>query len=365
MLLTNGFRPDPRVAKEAQALAQEGYEVTVLAWDREQKYQPEERFGEVLIQRVRAGWAGSMLALALRYPTFFAKAFRRAMSRDADVVHAHDFDTLALGALVARLKRVPLVFDAHEHYADMVATDLPRVVADLIDRMEAFFVRRADLVVAVNEAQSAYLRPNARGDIVHIDNCVDLPPEPARFDRRRGPIVLFYAGTLEPMRYIEESIRAAESIDDCVYKVAGFGRLEPFVVERATSGKVRFLGLLPHAEMMREMASSDAVLCLLDPQNINYRLSTPNKLYEAMAVGVPILTTAGTLSGDIVAREGCGAAFEWSDEAFRQAVEEIRDVEARARMGRAGRRAAEREYNWPNMRRHLLDGYGRVLKDSR
>ncbi len=53
MLLSNAFRPDPRVLKEAQTLAQAGYDVTVVAWDREGKFPPEERVGGLGVRRVQ------------------------------------------------------------------------------------------------------------------------------------------------------------------------------------------------------------------------------------------------------------------------------------------------------------------------
>jgi glycosyltransferase involved in cell wall biosynthesis len=360
MLLTNGFRPDPRVAKEAEALSDAGYDVTVLAWDRERKYPLTSEHGPVHIARIRTGWAGSMLSMALRYPLFFVRALIRGLRTDADVIHAHDFDTLVLGFLLSRLKGVPVVFDAHEHYGNMVATDLPRWVADLTDRLEAFFVRRADLVVTVSEGHAAYLRPNARTDVVIVENCVDIPAELERTAHDESELVLFYAGTLEPMRYIEESISVAKGIPGCVYKVAGFGRLEGPVRQQAADGRVRFLGYLPHAVMMKEMASSDVVLCLLDPANKNYKVGSPNKLYEAMAVGVPVLTSKDTLSGDIVEREGCGLAIEWSEDRFREAIAQLREPNVRRKMGEAGRKAAESKYNWPVMRDRLLEGYRRI-----
>ncbi len=359
MLLTNGFRPDPRVAKEAEALAGAGYEVTVLAWDREQALPPSADYGKVRIERVRTGWAGSMLSLALRYPLFFASCLRRAAKREVDVVHAHDFDTLMPGALISWLKRVPLVFDAHEHYADMVATDLPPPITRLIDRVEALLVRRADLVITASEGNVPYLRPNSRHEPIAVHNCVEVT-ELKRSGHEGDDLVLFYAGSLEPMRYIVEMMTAIRDMDHIILKVAGFGRLEDVVKREAERGKVRFLGFLKHDAMMREMASSDVVLCLLDPRNMNYKTASQTKLNEALAVGVPILTSADTLSGEIVEQEGCGLAIEWSEESFRQAIERLRDRSVRERMGDAGRRAAERKYNWSEMRRRLLEGYRRI-----
>ncbi|HPP44572.1 MAG TPA: glycosyltransferase, partial [Methanomassiliicoccaceae archaeon] len=99
--------------------------------------------------------------------------------------------------------------------------------------------------------------------------------------------------------------------------------------------------------------------------NQNYVGNSPTKIYEAMAVGVPVLTTGGTTSGDLVAREKCGLVIDWSEESYRSAIEKLREPGLRREMGRAGRAAVEREYNWDNMKRRLLDGYRDALLRSR
>jgi glycosyltransferase involved in cell wall biosynthesis len=361
MMVTNGFRPDPRVAKEAEALASEGYDVTVLAWDRENKFPDRSDYKGASIERVRTGWAGSMLTFALFYPLFFARGLLRALRKDVDIVHSHDFDTLPLGFLVSWFKRVPLVFDAHENYAQMIAIDLPGWIPRLVERMEGALTRRAAVVITVSEVHAAHMRPNARNGVVLVENCIDIPrdiPLP-KFENR--DLVLLYVGTLEPMRYIEESIAVSKGIDHCVYRIAGWGRLEDVVKKEADGKKVQFLGFLQHPVMLREMASCDVVVCLLDPSNKNYVGNSPTKIYEAMAVGVPVLTSGGTTSGDLVSKTGCGLVIDWSEEEFRKAIEEFRDPRKRREWGQAGRAAAEREYNWPNMKARLLKAYREAL----
>jgi len=358
MLLTNGFRPDPRVGKEAAALASDGHRVTVLCWDREMSRPAEEEHEGASIRRVRAGEAASMGSFILRYPVFALKCLRKARGMSVDVVHAHDFDTLPLGFLIARLKRARLVFDAHEHYAEMVAMDLPRAASNIIDRIEAKLVRRADLIVTVSEAHAAYLRPNA-SKLVITENCIDVP-EPLRRTPSDRPLTLYYAGTLEPQRYILESMSAAAKLGVDM-KVIGYGRLEKQAAELSDGARIRYLGPMTHSQLMKELETADVSLCLLDPANPNYRAGSPNKLYEAMALGVPVIATKGTLGGDVTEREKCGIAIDWSEESFADAVEALKDADARRRMGEAGRSAAVREYNWTSMRSRLIEAYRSLL----
>ncbi len=68
------------------------------------------------------------------------------------------------------------------------------------------------------------------------------------------------------------------------------------------------------------MAQADVIIAMLDPSNHNNRIGTPNRMFEAMAVGTPVLVSKGTLSGEIVESAGAGLAIEWSVSSFQEAL---------------------------------------------
>jgi hypothetical protein len=173
MLLADEYRPDPRVRKEALALMEEGLDVTVIEWDRSRSRSAREVEG-VRVIGVRTGGVSDLSSLLLRFPVFWLRLFMRGLRVPAQVVHAHDLDTLLPAAMLSRLRGFPLVYDAHEHYAAMVAGDLPGFMTRILDRLEAWLVRRAHLVISVNQKIEEHLRPNVRGDSVIVMNCIDL-----------------------------------------------------------------------------------------------------------------------------------------------------------------------------------------------
>ena len=359
MIVSNEFNPDVRVDKEARALVEQGYEVTVLAWDRYRRKLGKESLGGYNVVRLRTGQIDRKWLLPFGLPLFFLSSLRFALHRRPDIIHCHDLDTLPQGNLAAKVMRIPLVYDAHEHYAAMIEQDLPRGLARLADGQEFRCLKTTTLVIAANESIASYLAPHSKTKPVVVMNVVDpgppTSPPPARAD---GKVVLLYAGVLEPLRYIEELIQAVAGRTDVVLKIAGSGSLQDKVEGTAKStSNVVYLGRISPAEVRKEMIGADAIVALLDPTNENNRIGTPNRLFEAMAAGRPALVSKGTLSARIVNEEGCGIALDWSVEEFGRTVAALSDRASVGRMGQKGREAAERMYNWVTMKGRLIEAY--------
>ncbi len=362
MLLADEYRPDPRVMKEARALSEEGYRVTIISWDRShsQRSIVDREEGQVL--SVRTGAVRGFVSLLLNLPSYIWKCIREGLRQEMDVVHAHDLDTLFAGVIITVLRRVPLVYDAHEHYAAMVAQRVPPFATRVLDWIEESLMSKVDVLIAANEEILNYLLPSTIGPSIVVMNTIDTLDFAENEDNDEG-ITLFYAGSLEGSRYVKEVIEFVEEMDNISFWVAGEGPLVPFVKKKSERiEKIKFMGYLPHREMLKRMASSDAVVALMNPSNENNRIGTPNKMFEAMALGVLVMASKGTLSGEIVEREGCGITLEWSNENFETALESIRDPDVRRKMGENGRVAVESEYSWSKMRGRLITAYSELLR---
>jgi len=335
--------------------------VTVLAWDRSHS-QGNQVQGAFQVDHIRTARVGGKTMFFLRLPVFYGRAILRGLRSQPDVVHAHDLDTLVPGLLISRLRGVPLVYDAHEHYARMVEGDVPKFAVVALDRLEANLVGNPDLVIAANEMIHDYLGPHIRGRSIVVMNCIDLPPRSSIRKNDGGEhLCFFYGGSLEPLRYVLELISAVESDERCILRVAGRGRLEDEVKSASQRcDRIVFLGYLGHDQLLNEMLQAHVVPTLFDPSNENNRIGTPNRLFEAMALGIPVLATKGTLSGRMVEDEKCGLAIEWSEPNFQEAVTLLLNPALRRSMSVNGRNAAESKYNWPIMKDRLLKEYSKL-----
>lgn len=370
MLLSNPYRPDPRVRREAQALREAGYGILLLAWDREGGHPTREPEDGLAIRRYRfpCGY-DNFLETLVKLPLVWLRMLPRLLAEEAGVIHCHDLDTLPLGLFVARLRGKRCVFDAHELYSAMVSGSVPRAVLALLRPLERWLVTAVDVVITVNELlRDRYLAMGAPEVVVVMNS----PPEdelaaadPGAVRRElglEGKKVCLYVGVLERSRNVEALIDVFAGLEDpaTVLLLAGGGARADRVREHAEGvDSVRFLGWIPAHQVGSYVAAADLVLLPYDPAYPINRLGTSTALLKAMTLGTPVLASEGSSNCDLILRERAGLCAPVDDvEAWRRTLRRLLDdPELRRDLGEAARRAAGERYSWGVMRRRLVDAY--------
>ena len=115
-------------------------------------------------------------------------------------------------------------------------------------------------------------------------------------------------------RDFETIVQAAKEIGGIVLEFAGFGYYEEQLHELSTHDAcIRFLGTIPYNEVIERTMQADLLFAFYDPAVPNNRYASPNKLFEAMMCGKPILVSEGTAMADIVRQEKCGIVVPYKD----------------------------------------------------
>ena len=302
-----------------------------------------------------------------------------AVAPEADLIHgmAYMGIPVALAIADAQTPRPRIVYDARDIYMD--AGNLARtrgVVRAAVARAEKRWARRADRVITVNQPYADVMAKRFRvtGPLV-VMNCSyrfqPPDPRPRRFHERLGldPScrVVLYQGGFSPGRGIEQLFEAIPTIDDAVLVLMGYGHQEAVYRERAEGddlrGRVHIVPAVRPIELLDWVASADVVAMPIQPTTLNHRLTTPNKLFEAMAAGVPVVASDLPGMAPIVRETRCGLVVDPTDPAaIAAACREILGAsgdDARAWRERA-LAAAHSTYNWERQADVLFDEYSRL-----
>ncbi len=359
MVVSNDVVHDGRVLKEAAALRAAGHEVALLGWDRSGRGPARADWDGLPIVRVRTEGAMRLLPNdTFRNPVWWRRAYRMARTLPFDAVHCHDLDTLPVGVRLKRRTKCPLVYDCHEVFGYMIEEDVPSFVTGYAFRMERRLAPQADRVIAVNPAVAKYIDSVTGRPSVVVSNCEEVTPGPY-VPPPGPPFTVTYIGTLHKSRFVLEAIDVVASLPDVRLVIGGSKALAEAVRERcARQPNTQFLGEVPRDRVMPLTLAGHAVLSMFDPALRINQVGFPNKIYEAMAAGRPSLVTKGLPMAELVEANVCGLAVPYTRDGLRDALVRLRDEAGLAeRLGRNGREAAVRTYNWAAESKKLVALY--------
>jgi glycosyltransferase involved in cell wall biosynthesis len=372
MVVTNGYPPDVRVAKEARALAGVGAEVVVHAWDRSA--------ARPRVEAVDPGVTVKRFAIPSRdglgvrqFPRFLQYwwTVARALSADRwDVIHAHDLDAL-VAVRLARRGAARVVYDAHELFPLMVGERLGAAGERAAWLLERSLVRFADVVITDGRARArAYHRALAIPRPVIVENTVD----PAAFARIREQrqdlraaagiptdawVIGVFTG-LNLAKRFDGLWAALARLPEVWVLVAGSGAGAAMVEDLARrEPRVRFLGF--QADLAPWYGAVDAIYYVLNPASRNSRLGFPNNVATAAVAGVPIITTDTGQCGALARRYGLGPVMR--DAGAADIVGAVRELQRPERQDYYRERLARARprFSWEASRTALLDAYVGLL----
>jgi glycosyltransferase involved in cell wall biosynthesis len=302
---------------------------------------------------------------------------------DCDAWHAHDLAAMvAISARVA--KPTPIIYDSHELFLDTGGgARLPPPLRSLAARIERAQVRRADTLITVNDELAAILdrRYHPRRTVV-VRNC---PPRTVRYggpDLLRGAIdirpdqpLILYHGLLAPNRGLDTLAAALlePGLEHARAVFMGFGgwrdHLERLAADPRFEGRVHVLDAVPADELLAWIASADVGALALPSTDLNLRNATPNKLFECIAAGVPVIVSDVPAIRRIV-DDPSGPLGVYADPtsptslagAIRSILE--RPPAERTALSARCHAAADRRWNWETESEALLGIYDRIATRS-
>ena len=415
MFVRNDVLVDARVLKEAGSLRDAGHDVTIIGISRPgapREVEREPRDGFTILRvplprwtrwwrwlrapwrlwsilRRRGGAPGSRMDGLdwLAMWRFGNLGWARAAAREAgpaDVYHGHDLDALPAAVFARDLHggTARVVYDSHELFVTSGAVvGRPRWAVGWLARQERAWAAQADAVVTVSFGYAAELGPRlGRDDVVVVHNCAPRPTgELVRSNRIReaasipegAPIVLYHGG-LRAGRGIPQLAGAMlePGLEKAHLVFLGFGPLrdeaDAIASEPQYGGRIHVIGPVPPLEVVSWVASVDVAAMPIQAHSQSYYLSTPNKMFEAFAAGVPVVASDFPGMRGIVAEDPerpLGELCEPADPAsIGRAIRKIIELspEAWAELAARCRRAALERWNWETESARLVALYRRL-----
>jgi glycosyltransferase involved in cell wall biosynthesis len=377
-------RTDYRVLREATALVEAGYDVTIVDVEPEHSRPTEEDFQGIHLKHiVNPAW----FTRTRFKPLFFVKmgwmilrAAKVMLRTPADIYHSHDENALPACYLVARLRRKPLIFDAHELPLENNPnfTRWHRLTA-LAKRLFAAALPYCSGIIATSAPTAGAIRQEYHVSDVTLVRNFPSYREVQSSDRLRQYLglnqdvrIVLFQGYLQPSRGLNWLVQAAPFLDpNIVIVIMGKdqsgtkAQLQALMAEKGVADRVKIIPPVPYTELLDWTASADIGLNLVAPDYAKAgNVMLPNKLFEYVMAGLPILATPGDAVSEFISTYAVGrflASLE--PETIGAAINEIlADKGALVRMHHNGLEAAKQQLNWEQEKVRLLELYRRILE---
>lgn len=378
MIVDNDVIHDARVRKEAASLAAHGWRVVLVGISRSGPVPPasEVRDGYT-IERVNARLLRHQLTnkigWILRTLETYLRAAWRLRQINARMYHAHDFT----GLIICGMAGVrPVIYDSHEIYFERPMQPLTRMLSAPLRRIEKVLAQKAVRMIATGDGHAEVFKNTLgiRQAPVIVRNAIDLNQTGTALELpQHYRVLVAHSGWLIGGRHLSELIEAMTHLPDDVglALVGGGSRRESLLHQAAQLGieqRVHNIARIVPEEIVPTLAQATvaAVLVQADPsQGLSHHLSLPNKVFEAIAAGLPIITGPSPSVVSLVEQYDIGVICDpQNPQSIADAIQRITQPENLQRYQENVQRARH-ELTWEAEARKLIALYEEAFAQAR
>lgn len=294
--VSNDLITDNRVDKTCLVLGNLNYEVILVG--RKKRNSPQMNQRNYAWKRFRLPFEKGPFF----YFTLNLRLFLFLIGRKVDLIYANDLDTLAPCYFVSKVKNTRLIYDTHELFTEVPELTSRPKIQNIWLKIESSIFPRLKQVITVNDSIAKIYRQKYNVAVSTVRNVPEYDKENISRNTRKELnireedfILIIQGSGLNKDRGIEEAVSAMQHCSDCVLLLVGDGDVIPkakkMVAEKKMESKVRFIPRRPYKELMRITRLADLGLLLDKNTSLNQGLALPNKLFDYIHAGIPILST--------------------------------------------------------------------------
>lgn len=368
---TTSIYNDSRAIKEILSLSNNGYKVIVLGWDRNGK--ATEKCSSLFNDNVSLYFFKCNIIkigfrhidkLALWFKWVYAKLILLT-KRDKPgsfIIHACDLDSGLPVYLFMRKNiqlNIKLVYDVYDYYIDL--HHVPHLLENMVEQIEINIVNAADVTIICTEERRVQIQKASPQKLIVIHNSPDLrsiqlPVSTSDFDYA-------YCGSLFPVkRLVKEILDKYPLHSELKFAFAGYGNYGELAEKLSQScPNFMFYGTIVYQEVLKIESRTKVLSAIYDPSIRNHQLCAPNKFYESLALGKPMIVCRGTGIDKIVEAYNLGITIPYNaDEFYRALYKLLKDPVRCKKMGQNGKKLYEEKYRWEIMEKKLLQAYSKL-----
>jgi len=356
----NDLVTDQRVNKTCNTLMELGFEVCLVG----------RRKKDSIALPQRSYKMHRMHLLFEKGPLFYAeynlRLFMYLLTHKAELLFSNDLDTLLPNYLIHKIKGISIVYDSHEYFTETPELVNRKFVQGVWKKIEAWIFPKLKDVITVNRSIARLFKEKYGNEVKVVRNIPPLIKNSSK-KTKKGlslqedvPVLLLQGAGINIQRGTEELVEAMQYVNNVHLLIIGGGdvieALRSLVTEMSLNEKVTFIAKLPFEELRQYTAIADIGFTLDKDTNINYRYSLPNKLFDYIHSGVPVLASPLVEISQIIDKYLVGETIE-SHEPKQLAVhiENMLSNQEQLQVYKQNCQQAAKVLNWENEKDKLIE----------
>ncbi len=285
---------DSRITNLSNSLKEDGCKVSIISFD---WFISSENFSNDELKIFKLTKGKFSLFFYLRFALIL---IRELFKTNADLYFAEDLYTLPFVTAIAKLKRAKVYYNSRELYAFLGGLRNRPFLQSIVTRVEKFFITKVDLVLTTGEMDSEFIEKfyGIKNTLV-IRNIPLLQTPTAKIDFRKlynipdDKLILLYQGVLLEGRGVQMIMRTMVKLTNTVLVILGDGEqknnFQKLAQQLNISERVFYAGTIGQRELINYTAGGDVGLSLIENISVSYYHALPNKLFEYIMAGLPVL----------------------------------------------------------------------------
>lgn len=310
----------------------------------------------------------------LFYKFYNIRLFLFLLFHEADLLVSNDLDTLLPNFLTSRLKKIPIVYDSHEYFTGVPEIQNRSLVKWVWKSIERSVFPHLKYVMTVSDSIAELYEKEYSKRPLTVRNCSAKLIDNSRYSKIEmgidpGHLLLILQGAgINIDRGGAELIDAVNDTENVSLLVVGSGDLLPELKNKVSAlnltGRVKFVPKLPWEGLMKYTRSADAGISIDRNTNLNYKLSLPNKLFDYINAGIPVIASDLHEIKKILIEYDCGIIIpEVNPPEISSAIKKLRDDPRLLALLKQNALVASQSINWENESLKVRAFYEAVLED--
>ncbi len=291
----NDLVTDQRVHRTCEVLWENGYDVLLVGRQKKDSRELDQR--KYKTKRMKLLFESGVLF----YAEFHLRLFLFILFKKADLLFANDLDTLLPNYLKSKISGSKIIFDSHEMFCEVPELKNHPFKKSIWEYLERKLVPKLTNCITVNESIAEWFSNKYKVQF-HVVRNIGNPPTEINLKSRKElgipedkKMILIQGSGINIDRGAEECIDAMVYLKDVILYIIGSGDvihvLKQKTKEKQLQDKIIFINKIPSHELVHYTSAADMGLMMDKDTNLNYRFSLPNKLFDFVNAGIPVLSS--------------------------------------------------------------------------